>query len=54
MSKESYYTFEIYKNGELEVVLRSDDIVILEKGCIIYDIVNPGSIMKLKPEENKK
>lgn len=52
MSNENYYTFEIYKNGELEIVLRSDNITIIEQGCVLYDIVNPRPIMK--PKENKK
>lgn len=36
MTKENYYTFEIYKNGELEIVLRSDDVSIYKNGYDLY------------------
>lgn len=36
MNKDNYYTFEIYKNGELEIVLRSDDINVYNHGHDLY------------------
>ena len=34
--EKPFYSFEIYKNGELEIVLRSDDPQIITEGSVIY------------------
>lgn len=44
MSEQKYYSFEIYKNGELAIVLRSDDIQVLEIGNSFYSDMNNDKI----------
>lgn len=48
MSEEKYYTFEIYQNGDLIIVLRSDDPAIIKMGEQIHCNmgVNIGQMIK--------